>query len=196
MPLAGNWLAVILLLACLGSFEMCVQEDWFMARAKSTPGTNGKKVHVAKFEAVGLYRFGAPSPEKAIDLGRAIEPWQQRRELGQEMRKRLPREMHAGWTPPKNRPSPLDLLAQSNRGRQAHLVPLRMGRMAGSPFGFLRGSAVVMASDLSTTPITGVPVIMDGDAHINNFGFFGTPQRDLVFDLNDFDENGDRSLGI
>jgi uncharacterized protein (DUF2252 family) len=75
-------------------------------------------------------------------------------------------------------------------------MPLRMGRMGASPFGFLRGSAVVMASDLSTTPITGVPVIMDGDAHINNFGFFGTPQRDLVFDLNDFDENGDRSLGI
>jgi uncharacterized protein (DUF2252 family) len=159
-----------------------------MAKAKSASATNGKKAHIAKFEPVGLYRFGTPSPEKRIDLSRAIEPWRQRRELGQEMRKRLPREMHAGWTPPKNRPSPLDLLAQSNRGRQAHLVPLRMGRMAASPFGFLRGSAVVMASDLSTTPITGVPVVMDGDAHINNFGFFGTPQRDLVFDLNDFDE--------
>lgn len=159
-----------------------------MAGTKRTPNTNGKKTTPPKFEHVGIYRFGGPNPEVGIDLSNAIDPWPQRRELGQALRKRIPREMHAGWTPPKNRPNPLDLLAQSNRGRQAHLVPLRMGRMAASPFGFLRGSAVVMASDLSTTPTIGVPVVMDGDAHINNFGFFGTPQRDLVFDLNDFDE--------
>ncbi|HYK37445.1 DUF2252 domain-containing protein [Alloacidobacterium sp.] len=159
-----------------------------MANTKQMASANGKKANPAKFEHIGIYRFGGPNPEVGIDLSKAIEPWQQRRELGQELRKRIPREMHAKWTPPKNRPSPLDLLAQSNRGRQAHLVPLRMGRMAASPFGFLRGSACVMANDLSTTPISGIPVVMDGDAHINNFGFFGTPQRDLVFDLNDFDE--------
>ena len=63
-----------------------------------------------------------------------------------------------------------------------------MGRMAASPFAFLRGSACVMASDLSTSPISGIPVVMDGDAHINNFGMYGTPQQQVVFDLNDFDE--------
>jgi uncharacterized protein (DUF2252 family) len=63
-----------------------------------------------------------------------------------------------------------------------------MGRMAASPFAFLRGSACVMAADLSTTPISGIPVIIDGDAHLNNFGMYGTPLREVVFDLNDFDE--------
>lgn len=159
-----------------------------MAGAKRTSDANDKKASPLKFEHAGLYRFGGPNPEIGIDLSKAIAPWQERRELGQALRKRSPRETQAGWAPPKNRPNPLDLLAQSNRGRQAHLVPLRMGRMAASPFGFLRGSACVMAHDLSTTPVSGVPVVMDGDAHMNNFGFFGTPQRDLVFDLNDFDE--------
>jgi uncharacterized protein (DUF2252 family) len=65
----------------------------------------------------------------------------------------------------------------SNIGRQEHLIPLRMGRMAAAPFAFLRGSACVMAADLSTTPIIGIPVVMDGDAHLNNFGLYGTPQH-------------------
>jgi uncharacterized protein (DUF2252 family) len=76
----------------------------------------------------------------------------------------------------------------NNKGRQKHFIPLRMGRMASSPFAFLRGSACVMAADLVTTPITGIPTVMDGDAHLNNFGLYGTPQREVVFDLNDFDE--------
>ena len=76
----------------------------------------------------------------------------------------------------------------SNKGRQQELVPLRMGRMAASPFTFLRGAAAVMAWDLSKTPSMGHAVAIDGDAHLNNFGFYGTPQRDLIFDLNDFDE--------
>ena len=67
-------------------------------------------------------------------------------------------------------------------------MPLRMGRMAASPFAFLRGAAAVMAWDLSHTPVTGMQVVIDGDAHINNFGLYGTPQRDVVVDLNDFDE--------
>ena len=67
-------------------------------------------------------------------------------------------------------------------------MPLRMGRMAASPFAFLRGAAAVMAWDLSHTPVTGMQVMIDGDAHINNFGLYGTPQRDVIVDLNDFDE--------
>src|SRR5258708_12114643 len=90
--------------------------------------------------------------------------------------------------PSKDRRDPLKLIAENNKGRQKDLIPLRMGRMAASPFTFLRGSAGVMAADLSMSPISGIPVIIDGDAHLNNFGFYGTPQRDVVFDLNDFDE--------
>jgi uncharacterized protein (DUF2252 family) len=127
-------------------------------------------------------------PWTEFDLGRNLKYWKERRAEGKVLRSKVPRESHAGWKPGKHRPDPLKLLAQSNKGRQKELVPLRMGRMAASPFAFLRGSACVMAADLSTTPISGLPVIIDGDAHLNNFGMYGTPQHEVVFDLNDFDE--------
>lgn len=123
-----------------------------------------------------------------FDLRVAGEPWEQRRAQGKAFRQRTPRESHAKWTPPRNRPDPLELIAASNVGRQKELIPLRMGRMAASPFTFLRGAAVVMAWDLAHSPISNIQVVMDGDAHLNNFGLFGTPQRDVIFDLNDFDE--------
>jgi uncharacterized protein (DUF2252 family) len=123
-----------------------------------------------------------------FDLRDAGQPWTERRQQGKDLRNRIPRESHAGWKPAKDRPDPLDLLESSNAGRQKDLIPLRMGRMAASPFAFLRGSAGVMAWDLSHTPVSGLDVVMDGDAHLNNFGLYGTPQRDIVFDLNDFDE--------
>src|SRR5208282_1903014 len=123
-----------------------------------------------------------------FDLRNANNPWEKRRNIGKGLRERAPRESHADTKPAANHPDPLDLLAASNVGRQEHLVPLRMGRMAASPFTFLRGAACVMAWDLSRTPISGIHVIMCGDAHINNFGLYGTPQRDVIFDLNDFDE--------
>jgi uncharacterized protein (DUF2252 family) len=123
-----------------------------------------------------------------FDLGDKMTSWEERRAQGKAMRLKVPLESHAEWRAAKNRSDPLKLLAENNKGRQAHLIPLRMGRMAASPFTFLRGSACVMASDLSNSPITGFPVVMDGDAHLNNFGFYGTPQREVVFDLNDFDE--------
>lgn len=127
----------------------------------------------------GLYR-----PE----LRKPLEPVAERVRMGQALRNDCPREAHAEWKAPAKRPDPLDLLALSNRGRQAHLVPLRMGRMASSAFAFLRGSACVMAWDLAQLPDTGLNVIIDGDAHIDNFGLFGTPEGEVVFDLNDFDE--------
>jgi uncharacterized protein (DUF2252 family) len=127
-------------------------------------------------------------PVQKFDLGTKMVPWKQRHAEGKQLRRAVPRESHAEWKPGKNRPDPLKLLTISNKGRQAHLIPLRMGRMAASSFAFLRGSACVMAADLSTGPVSGIPVVMDGDAHINNFGMYGTPQRDVVFDLNDFDE--------
>ena len=117
------------------------------------------------------------------------EPHARRRSAGAQIAKSVPHASHAGWTPPKNRPSPVDIVVAGNAGRLEHLVPLRMGRMAVSPFAFLRGAAAVMAWDLSHTPVSGIQVVMDGDAHINNFGLFGTPQRDIIVDLNDFDES-------
>jgi len=127
-------------------------------------------------------------PLEKFDLGKALLSWRERHAEGKKLRRAVPREALAEWKPGKNRPDPLKLLALSNKGRQLHLVPLRMGRMAGSPFAFLRGSACVMASDLSSSQVSGIPVIMDGDAHLNNFGMYATPQREVVFDLNDFDE--------
>ena len=111
-----------------------------------------------------------------------------RRAAGKELRIRVPRSLHAEWTPAADRPDPLSLLEEQNHSRLAHLVPLRYQRMAASPFTFLRGSAIVMAQDLATTPVTGIQVQVCGDAHLNNFGIYATPERNQVFDVNDFDE--------
>jgi len=111
-----------------------------------------------------------------------------RRAAGRELRNKVPRSIHADWTPAADRPDPLNLLQEQNRSRLAHLVPLRYQRMAASPFTFLRGSAIIMAQDLATTPVTGIQVQVCGDAHLNNFGIYATPERNQVFDVNDFDE--------
>src|SRR5437879_2423589 len=111
-----------------------------------------------------------------------------RRAAGRELRNKVPRSSHAGWTPTADRPDPLGLLEEQNRSRLSHLVPLRYARMAASPFAFLRGSAVVMAQDLAATPVTGIQVQVCGDAHLSNFGIYATPERNQVFDVNDFDE--------
>src|SRR5947209_13988855 len=111
-----------------------------------------------------------------------------RRATGRQLRNKVPRSSHAGWTPAADRPDPLSLLEEQNRSRLAHLVPLRYLRMVASPFTFLRGSAIVMAQDLAATPVTGIQVQVCGDAHLNNFGIYATPERNQVFDVNDFDE--------
>ena len=116
------------------------------------------------------------------------EPPAVRRNQGAALRKVLPHAAHAPWKAPRNRPSPVDIVVAGNAGRQQHLVPLRMARMAASPFAFLRGAASVMAWDLSHTQVSGIQVMIDGDAHINNFGLFGSLQRDVIVDMNDFDE--------
>ncbi|GAC1429019.1 MAG: DUF2252 domain-containing protein [Ktedonobacteraceae bacterium] len=111
-----------------------------------------------------------------------------RRSAGRELRNKVPRSSHASWTRTADQPSPLSLLEEQNRSRIAHLVPLRYQRMSVSPFTFLRGSAIVMAQDLAATPVTGIQVQLCGDAHLNNFGIYATPERNQVFDVNDFDE--------
>jgi uncharacterized protein (DUF2252 family) len=116
------------------------------------------------------------------------ESWEARAATGKNLREHTPREAHGGWSPAPDRPDPADLIRASNKGRVAELIPLRMKRMAASPFAFLRGAAVVMAWDLSRTPNMGLDVVIDGDCHIDNFGLFGTPQGQVILDLNDFDE--------
>lgn len=134
---------------------------------------------------------GVVDPSKQLikcDFRDAGKPWEKRREFGKFLRGITPRESHAAWQPKADRPDPVDIVIATNTGRQEHLIPLRMSRMAASPFAFLRGAAAIMARDLSETPVTGVNVVIDGDAHINNFGLYGTAQRDVVIYLNDFDE--------
>ncbi len=107
---------------------------------------------------------------------------------GEALREALPRERHAAWKPSATRRDPIDVLEASNRDRVPELVPIRYGRMLRSPFTFLRGSAGLMAYDLASTPATGLQVQACGDCHLLNFGMFATPERNLVFDINDFDE--------
>jgi uncharacterized protein (DUF2252 family) len=107
---------------------------------------------------------------------------------GQALRDTVPRMSHAGWKRPAHRRDPIDVLKGPNRDRLPELVPIRYGRMLASPFTFLRGSAGLMASDLATTPSTGIRVQACGDCHLLNFGLFATPERNLIFDINDFDE--------
>ncbi len=109
-------------------------------------------------------------------------------EAGRALRSRVPRRSHGGWRPAPDRPDPLDILDGSNATRLPELVPVRNGRMMASPFAFYRGAPAVMAADLSRTPATGIQVQICGDAHLLNFGTFATPERNQVFDLNDFDE--------
>ncbi|HXY71550.1 MAG TPA: DUF2252 domain-containing protein [Actinomycetota bacterium] len=107
---------------------------------------------------------------------------------GKAARKEVPREAHAGWTAPAVRPDPVSLLEAQATTRVPDLVPIRYGRMLASPFAFYRGAATIMASDLSDTPRSGLIVQACGDAHVSNFGVFGSPERELLFDINDFDE--------
>jgi uncharacterized protein (DUF2252 family) len=107
---------------------------------------------------------------------------------GREARKRVPRSRHAAWEPGQDRPDPVALLEEQAVERTPDLVPIRYGRMLASPFAFYRGGALIMASDLARTPVSGLTAQICGDAHLMNFGLFASPERRLVFDINDFDE--------
>ena len=112
----------------------------------------------------------------------------ERRAQGRTLRDVAPRSAHAEWKPAPDRRDPVELLQASNDGRMQTLVPVRFGRMSASPFAFYRGAAALMAADLATTPATGVRVQACGDAHLMNFGGFATPERNIIFDINDLDE--------
>ncbi len=109
-------------------------------------------------------------------------------EAGKALRKRMPRSSHAAWAPPTDRRDPISILEEQELTRLADLIPIRHGRMMASTFAFYRGTAAIMAADLATTPTTDLVVQACGDAHLANFGLYASPERNLVFDLNDFDE--------
>ncbi len=112
----------------------------------------------------------------------------ERAAVGIAARAEVPPERHAEFGPPSDRPDPVAILVGQGESRVPELVPIRYGRMLVSPFTFYRGAAAVMAADLAMTPVSGLTVQLCGDAHLSNFGMFGTPERQLVFDINDFDE--------
>ena len=111
-----------------------------------------------------------------------------RRARGADARIQTPPRAHAGWVPAADRPDPVALLEEQNTTREPDLVPVRHGRMMVSPFTFYRGAAKIMATDLAGTPTAGLTSQLCGDAHLSNFGVFASPERRLLFDLNDFDE--------
>jgi len=111
-----------------------------------------------------------------------------RHKNGKALRQEVALSSHGEWTPAADRPDPISQLQAQDEGRIQELIPIRYGRMLESPFAFLRGSAVVMGSDLAGIPTTGIQAILCGDAHLSNFGVFASPERRLIFDINDFDE--------
>jgi len=113
---------------------------------------------------------------------------EERSARGLEARTRAMPDSHAGWKPAADRPDPVALIEEQNLRRDADLIPVRHGRMMASPFTFYRGAAKIMAVDLADTPTAGLQVQLCGDAHLSNFGVYASPERTLVFDINDFDE--------
>jgi len=111
-----------------------------------------------------------------------------RKARGLEAVDRAPLSSHTNWTPTAGRPDPVALLEEQDATREPDLVPVRHGRMMVSPFTFYRGAAKIMAADLAGTPVAGLETQLCGDAHLSNFGAFASPERRLLFDLNDFDE--------
>jgi uncharacterized protein (DUF2252 family) len=121
-------------------------------------------------------------------LRRRARPRAERYELGRSLRERAPRSNLGHWAPADDRVDPVQQLISAHEGRVQWLIPVRVGRMVASPYAFLRGSANIMADDFAGLPATGITPVICGDAHLGNFGFYASPERELVFDLNDFDE--------
>src|SRR5215472_12564582 len=139
-------------------------------------GTNG--------EARPATPMPRPRPPAEPDLLSVAE----RAARGKAARAAVPRSSHAAFDAPAVRPDPVALLEEQARSRVPELVPIRYGRMLASPFRYYRGSALPMAADLATTPMSGLTVQACGDAHLSNFGIYASPERKLLFDVNDFDE--------
>jgi uncharacterized protein (DUF2252 family) len=134
--------------------------------------------------------MGSNGKAKAASNGRGVTHLSvaERVARGKAARAEVPRSSHAALEPAPQRPDPIKVLESQAKTRVPELVPIRYGRMLVSPFTFYRGAAMIMAGDLAATPRSGLTVQCCGDAHLSNFGVFASPERALVFDLNDFDE--------
>src|SRR5215813_6155379 len=141
----------------------------------------------AKISSGGCWARGTRTGRRVADRS-ALPSVATRKAAGKALREAVPRSSHAAWRPPRRSRDIVALLRAGDRGRIPALVPIRYGRMLHSPFAFLRGAAAIMASDLADTPASGVRVQACGDAHLMNFGAFATPERHVIFDVNDFDE--------
>ena len=133
-------------------------------------------------------KLSSETPKEATDYSAAGSSYQQRRERGRVARRVVSRGTLGEWAPSPDRPDPVDLLEAQDSDRIPDLIPIRYSRMMASPFAFMRGSAIVMACDLASTPRTGIQAQLCGDAHLSNFGAYASPERALLFDVNDFDE--------
>jgi uncharacterized protein (DUF2252 family) len=154
------------------------------SREKSAT-TATKRVATARSESAD--DGGRGRQRRAVSISER-DPVKARAAYGKAARAETPRADHAVWEPPTNRSEPVELLEEQARTRVPELVPIRHGRMLVSPFTYYRGAALPMASDLAATPDSGLRVQLCGDAHLSNFGIFGSPERHLFFDVNDFDE--------
>ncbi len=141
--------------------------------------------------AIAARKPSSPSPEPSRpgpDRAALHLPRAEQYAAGKALRKACPRHSHAGWKPPAGRRDPVELVLESEKGRIPELLPLRHGRMVRSPFTFYRGAALTMAADGAATPTSGIRVQCCGDAHLSNFGGFATPERRIIFAINDLDE--------
>src|SRR5918995_6843831 len=138
--------------------------------------------------------YVAASPRGAVfaanpgELRQQGANYQERRQRGRAARQDAPRSSHASWKPAAGRPDPIEIVEMQAKTRDRDLAPIRYVRMTPSPFAYLRGAAMVMAEDLAGTPRTGIQAQLCGDAHLLNFGAYASPERALLFDVNDFDE--------
>src|SRR5215469_16816839 len=155
--------------------------------AKTQAAAKAQRAAMTQPAATPIRGSGHGEPDRWPSAGSLSSP-ADRASYGKTIRTLVPREEHAALHLPADRPDPIELLESQARTRLPDLVPVRYGRMSASPFAYFRGAALPMASDLAGTPVTGLSVQACGDAHLSNFGLFGTPERRLVFDINDFDE--------
>jgi uncharacterized protein (DUF2252 family) len=139
-------------------------------------------------ERVGHVVLPSVEASAYASLSRRPSSRQDRYDLGRALRHTVPRSSLGVWRPADDRVDPVDQVIAAHDDRLEWLIPVRIGRMIASPYAFLRGTAGIMASDFARLPATGIVPVICGDAHIGNFGFYASPERDLVFDLNDFDE--------
>ncbi len=130
----------------------------------------------------------APPADRSPEIRVTHVTAQEATSKGRALRLAVPRSAHSAWEPPAQRRSPVDIILEQATSREPDLIPIRHGRMMVSPFTFYRGAAAIMAADLATTPVSGLRVQCCGDAHLLNFGGFASPERALLFDVNDFDE--------